>query len=100
MIDDRELPTSIVYPPSSISVLPAQLRRRCLVNDEIAVGTVDGDAIDFARSFLRHVAVADVVQDALGVPFQGVAQSAAAGGVEAKDFAGMEHMIGEARGDH
>ena len=66
---------------------------------EIAIRAVDRHAINFARFLLRDIAVAHVVEDAFGVACERIAETAAAGGFEAKHFAGVEHMVGEARRD-
>src|SRR5574341_1452171 len=84
-IEDRNSPSSILDPPSSISTLRAKLRSFLFIDRIVGVDGVDGDTIDFARFFLCDIAVAHVVQDALGIAHERASQTAAAGRFETEN---------------
>src|SRR5690348_8861752 len=69
------------------------------VKREIAVEPLNSDAIDFPCFLQTHVAVADVVEDALGSALDWTAETAAAGRFQAERFSRMKDVIGIARGN-
>src|ERR1041384_2022860 len=82
------------------SRLRAERTRFGLVKRKITVNAVDGDAVDFTCFGLGDVAITNIVEDALGVALDRLAQAATARSFQAEGFARMKHVVGIARGNY
>src|ERR1044072_6413933 len=82
--------------------LPLGPERACfgLVQRKITVDVLNSDAIDFSGFPQAYVTVANIVEDALGVALDRIAQAAAARHFQPERFARMKHVVGVARGNY